>query len=298
MIAASSCFAFSGNNGQNLRFQSDDSLGVSDLLNSPLARAVFDSTPADQSSLLFSLYSDSTLLGHLHSGRSAWPLYIRCDNLTGEVRNTPGSKALLMMIELPPQSPHESDDVYKHLKSVMFLRIIEAVLEKMVCWSSCGFQLHIPGSASPVTLVPRLMLLIADMMELRMLAATYGSFSVRCLTRVLERRLDVLPDDSEDDAAREPSSSTAPADIAFSMAEIEDAVHTPAEPVCHCTVRVCNINTHAFIHLSLCRRASTRSYYSVGLLAVSMAHSRHARCACDEVSVISGCESTRNIHSS
>ena len=244
------CFAFSGNNGQNLRFNSDDSLGVSDLLNSQLAHAVFGSIPVDQSALLFSLYSDSTLLGHLHSGRSAWPLYIRCDNLTGEVRNTPGSKALLMMIELPQQSPYESDDVYKHLKSVMFLRIIEAVLDKLVCWSSCGFQLHIPGAASPVTLAPRLMLLIADMMELRMLAATYGSFSVRCLTRVLERRLDVLPDDSESDSDATPAASLN-SDIAVSMADIEGAVWTPAEPVSYCTVRVCNMNTHAFVYLSL-----------------------------------------------
>jgi hypothetical protein len=161
-----------------------------------------------------------------HGKRSAWPLYLRCDNLVASARNRPSSKAILTYISFPQQTPSESDDSYKYIKSVLYVRLLEAIISKLNRWTVTGVHLHIPGRSQRTVVIPRLCLLLADIMEHRMMLATHGTYDTRCVTKVVERRR--LAIGEEDEAVALASDSE---DIVFDLSDVSEARLTPQEQV-------------------------------------------------------------------
>jgi hypothetical protein len=187
---------------------------------------------------------------------SGWPVYLSCANLLNSARQRIDAKVLVAMIEFPQQSPDETDEDYRFIKSVLYLRMLKAILDSLACWSASGVRIVLPGDTTPTRVYPRLALFTADIMEQRMLAAIYGSYSVRCLTPVIELKSLIKQLAQGDSAASSLDASDAPVvsdsdapagagdggelqaasdsddDIAFKQTDVDAAVKTPKDVVC------------------------------------------------------------------
>jgi hypothetical protein len=113
----------------------------------------------------------------------AWPVYISLANHLSVGRNSTAGKRLITFITIPHKRRTESDNDYRFCKQVLYLRCMEEVLKLVHFWSG-GLHLKLPGDTEPHIYVPRLGVLIGDLMEVRMMLGTSSAYSARCVTRI------------------------------------------------------------------------------------------------------------------
>jgi hypothetical protein len=122
------------------------------------------------------------------------------------------------------------------------------VMQRLNMWTSTGVNLRIPGRASLTVVVPRLCLLLADIMEHRMMLGTHGSYDTRCMTKVFERRNATVVEDADADARAPPDCE----DIPLDLKDISDGTETPQDEV---RARACVFRILAHIAVFRCRSA-------------------------------------------
>jgi hypothetical protein len=139
--------------------------------------------------------------------RGAWMVYMSIGNHSTDARNCQAGKTVIGIIKVPPKRSSDPQESYRYCSRFIYQAWWDCILSVMGVWEQ-GFYLYLPGADDPVVLRPRLGLLLGDLLEMRMIAGTSSSYSVRCYRRVMNRDAGAGVEGdlaADDEAARAPA---------------------------------------------------------------------------------------------
>lgn len=110
-------------------------------------------------------------------------MYLSIGNHESQGRDMLCGKRLLQLIRVPVERLTDAGDDYKLAMRTVFHAHWDAVLRHINFWKD-GFYLKMPSWEHPRLVVPRIGLIIGDLVELWMVAGVLQSRSVRCGTPV------------------------------------------------------------------------------------------------------------------
>ena len=113
---------------------------------------------------------------HTHS---AWPLYISIGNHNAAARDLPCGKNLITFINLPKKRRSDFGEDYRYCFRSLYQAVWAGAFHIPNQWAD-GFWLVLPGHTQPTLVLPRLGVPVADIMELRNLAAVTSTCAIRC----------------------------------------------------------------------------------------------------------------------
>ena len=116
------------------------------------------------------------MCSHTHS---AWPVYVSIGNHTAAARDSPSGKNLIAFINIPKKRKEDTLPGYTYCFRYLYQAVWASIFHVANQWAG-GFWLVLPGDTTPTLVVPRLGVPIADIMELRNLAATTSTCAIRC----------------------------------------------------------------------------------------------------------------------
>ena len=123
------------------------------------------------------------LLLYRRRTQSAWPIFVSLAVHSNAARNSKWGKALVGLIDPPKRDEGQADDAYSLCMSMFYLKLYGQVMKLINNWGG-GFHLTLPGDVRHSTVVPRIGLFLADLVEARMLVGSQQNWSVRCVTKV------------------------------------------------------------------------------------------------------------------
>lgn len=128
----------------------------------------------------------------------AYPVYISLQNFTDNVRCAPVARTLVALLQLP--EPRPCDSLWRHQLSsrLVYQKCLQILLDRVNVYR-LGFPLFLRHRSLVSILVPRIGLVVADIVEQRNLLGIHSHFAVRCGARVtFTRRSTPVPTSSSD----------------------------------------------------------------------------------------------------
>jgi hypothetical protein len=148
-------------------------------------------------------------------------------NFTQAVSTTASAKRFITLMRFPPRRATDREDDYRYCTATLYLQVWKAILGLVNNWRG-GFWLGLLGEESTSILVPRIGSWLGDLMEMRSIAATSASFSVRCHTALTTAVKDGSDDESEEeDAVAEPDDEVEGDETVDTTAQVGTVVVVP-----------------------------------------------------------------------
>ena len=164
---------------------------------------------------------------HQHS---AYPVHVSLGNHLASARNKPEGKRNVGFIDIPPKRGRDPTEGYRYCARALYQRFWAVGLNHLVQWMS-GLTLTLPGTSTPSKVHFRVGVIIADILEFRMLAAISASQAVRCHTRFEAFNSGAAVAEEEDGEEEDPELAPTGSDASEECSDLVEEV-AQGDPPC------------------------------------------------------------------
>ena len=164
--------------------------------------------------------------------RGAWPILMKLGNFSHNTCDKAAAKRFITLMEFPERRETDNEEDFRFCFSSLYLRVWDAILRLIKNWEG-GFWLKtlpLTEDSEWKILVPRVGLILGDLLEMRLIAATNSAWSVRCATRLSEKPDAEVEAEEAAAAAESGADSSSEPDILGLVEDEGDSVEGEAAP--------------------------------------------------------------------